>query len=733
MISPVPPSLDLAAILVGDDELGEPFPDDELIPARMLNEFAYCPRLAYLEWVQGEFSDNLETRQGTFGHRNVDKPTTKPVPEGKMKDQDEGGRLKDEFDDEDDERINGSEAGSLCDEFGNSSTKKTARQEPRPPDQRANDNPILNPLYDPHEPAVPGEGREPAVPARALTLSAPLEGLVAKLDVLEFDGAVVVPVDYKRGSIPDNEHQAWEPERVQLCAQGLILRENGYTCEHGELYYIESRRRIVIPFDDVLVMRTRELVKQLRAMGKSQKIPAPLIDSPKCPRCSLVGICLPDETNLLLYQEAERARDLAANGLDSENAKAGNVRYGSGEPRTAEVEQRANGTPILNPSRIAHRPAMLVPARDDALPLYVKEQGSFVGKDGDRIVVRHRVAKLISVPLMEVSQVSLFGNVQMSAQALREIVDRGIPVCHFSYGGWFNAMTTGHVHKNIELRIAQFASAADPTRSLALAKGFIMAKMKNCRTMLRRHGAGRRKAEKDEGARINDEQDAVTQRANDMPVLNPSCDAGEQAVPTAELDQLAEWIQKAERAISAATLLGLEGMAAKVYFAGFSRILKGGATFVMHGRNRRPPRDPINAVLSFVYALLTKEVTIAVQAVGFDPLLGFFHRPRYGRPSLALDLAEEFRPIIADSTAMMVINNGEVNASSFIARAGAVALTESGRKSVIAAFERRMEHEITHPIFGYKISYRRVLEVQARLLSRVVLGELAEYPGFCTR
>ena len=185
--------------------------------------------------------------------------------------------------------------------------------------------------------------------------------------------------------------------------------------------------------------------------------------------------------------------------------------------------------------------------------------------------------------------------------------------------------------------------------------------------------------------------------------------------------------------MSAATLLGLEGMAAKVYFAGFSRILKGGSTFVMHGRNRRPPRDPINAVLSFVYALLTKEVTIAVQAVGFDPLLGFFHRPRYGRPSLALDLAEEFRPIIADSTAMMVINNGEVNESSFIARAGAVALNESGRKSVIAAFERRMEHEITHPIFGYKISYRRVLEVQARLLSRVVLGELAEYPGFCTR
>ena len=746
------PSLDLAAILVGDDELGEPFPDDELIPARMLNEFTYCPRLAYLEWVQGEFSDNLETRQGTFGHRNVDKPTTKPVPAGKTKV--EGGRVKDEFDEE--------EEGDQI----TTRSKNPGIDIPGSPGQRENDIPILNPSFD---------ANQPAAPARALTLSAPLEGLVAKLDVLEFDGAVVVPVDYKRGSIPDNEHQAWEPERVQLCAQGLILRENGYTCEYGELYYIESRRRVVIPFDDALVMRTRDLVKKLREMGKAQKMPPPLIDSPKCPRCSLVGICLPDETNLLLHEEAEQRANDTPILNPSRDAREPAAPEGSGDQHSTNVKnpgihipgspgQRANGSPILNPSSDAREPAarvrQLLPARDDALPLYVKEQGSFVGKDGDRIVVRHREAKLISVPLMEVSQVSLFGNVQMSAQALREIVDRGIPVCHFSYGGWFNAMTTGHVPKNIELRIAQFATAADPAKSLALAKGFIMAKMKNCRTMLRRHGAGRRKQEKDEGVRMKDEQEDITQRENDVPILNPSgdasqrirgltspgspgqrasdapilnpsCDARDPAVP--DLEQLAEWIQKAERAISAATLLGLEWMAAKVYFAGFSRILKGGSTFVMHGRNRRPPRDPINAVLSFVYALLTKEVTIAVQAVGFDPLLGFFHRPSYGRPSLALDLAEEFRPIIADSTAMMVINNGEVNESSFIARAGAVALNESGRKSVIAAFERRMEHEITHPIFGYKISYRRVLEVQARLLSRVVLGELAEYPGFCTR
>ncbi len=728
MISAVPPSLDLAAILLEEDQPDLLFDEADLVPARMLNEFTYCPRLAYLEWVQGEFVDNLDTLQGTFGHRNVDKPSAKPVPAKPAVTKPASPPPK--------------RRPGLFDDL----------DEPEPPVAEVTENPPVDPDDLFAEPQCDQED-SPPMTTRALTLSAPREGLVAKLDVLELAGMVVTPVDYKKGSIPDNPFQAWEPERVQLCAQGLILRENGYTCEAGELYYIESRRRVVVPFDDALVMRTRQLVKQLREMARTKKIPAPLVDSPKCPRCSLVGICLPDETNLLLQRE--RTPEASPQGtsqtpdsklrsgtpsprarpLDSlfDETQPVNDASDQSDPNSAELNphlippvrasdsatcypvisdgitsvisnsQRASDSATRNPSCDAHRPAVpvrrLLAARDDALPLYVKEQGAFVGKDGDRIVVRHREAKLVSVPLMEVSQLSLFGNVQISAQALREIADRGIPICHFSYGGWFHAITQGHVHKNIQLRIAQFAAAADPQRALALSIGFMTAKLRNSRTMLRRHGNGKT-------------ADVVGVR---------------------DLDQLAELIQKVERAGSIESLLGFEGMAAKIYFAGFARILKGGEGFDMTGRNRRPPRDPVNAVLSFVYALLTKEVTIAVQAVGFDPLLGFCHQPRYGRPSLALDLAEEFRPIIADSTAMMVINNGEVGPSSFLSRAGAVALTEAGRRSVIAAFERRMDQEITHPIFGYKLSYRRVLEVQARLLSRVVMGELPMYPGFCTR
>ncbi len=576
--------------------------DLDLIPVRMLNEFTYCPRLAYLEWAQGEFADNFETKHGTFEHRNVDRPSSTPVPEAAPK-------------------ANGDQ--------------DTESDEESPP--KVSESFFKGP-------------ERTTLHTRSLMLSSPTDGLIAKLDVLELNGNVATPVDYKRGSVPDIPERAWEPERVQLCAQGLILQDAGYQCDHGELYFIESKRRVTIPFDEPLVNRTRQLVTEFRQVLAKGELPPPLVDSPKCPRCSLVGICLPDETNLL----------------------------------THAAPPDADGKPLRK----------LLPARPEALPFYVQAQGAYISKDGDRLVAKCKDEKLASTPLKDVSQVSLFGNVQMSSQVLREVASRGIPICHFSQGGWFHALTSDLIHKNIELRQAQFAAAAQPEKALALARSFIVAKMKNCRTLLRRHGNDKHRG---------------------------------------ELEQLADYIRKAERAASAETLLGLEGMAAKLYFQGFARLLKGGTAFDFNGRNRRPPTDPTNALLSFVYSLLAKELTVTLHAVGFDPMLGFFHRPHYGRPSLALDLAEEFRSVIGDSSVLTLINNGEVKKSDFVSRAGAVALTDNGRRAVMIAFERRLETEKEHPLFGYKISYRRLFEVQARLLSRVLLGELDEYPGFVTR
>lgn len=186
-----------------------------------------------------------------------------------------------------------------------------------------------------------------------------------------------------------------------------------------------------------------------------------------------------------------------------------------------------------------------------------------------------------------------------------------------------------------------------------------------------------------------------------------------------------------------ASLLGSEGVAAQRYFCEFSGLLKSGSAecpeFDFKTRNRRPPRDPVNALLSFAYAILTREWAIVLQNVGFDPYMGFYHQTRYGKPALALDLMEEFRPLIAESVVITAINNGEVRNKDFISRFGSVSLTPEGRRRFLQTYERRMSQEITHPVFGYRVSYRRVLELQARLLGRYLLGEIPAYPSFTTR
>ncbi len=550
-------------------------PDEELLlPARMLNEFAYCPRLAYLEWVQGEFADSADTVEGRLRHKRVDKPRTNRVE----------------------------------------------------------------------------EGEEERVHTTSVDLSAPAEGLVAKIDLVESGQGGVLPVDYKRGKRPHLAQGAWEPERVQLCAQGLILRENGYRCEEGVLYFTSSRERVRVVFDEELVRRTRELAEAMRRTMREAQVPPPLDDSPKCPRCSLVGICLPDEVLLLTRPDVGGQRPV--------------------------------------------RP--LAPLRDDALPLYVQKPGARIKKNGDTLEVYCDDERLAVARWMEISQIVAFGAVQMSTQVIQEACRRGISITYLSSGGWFYGMVQGMPHKNVELRSRQFAWAADGQLSLGLARSFVQAKIANCRTMLRRNHDG---------------------------------------LPEGVLDGLREDAGRAERATSMETLLGIEGAAAHRYFSCFGGMVRSRdlGTFDFNGRNRRPPRDPVNALLSFAYSMLARELTVALLGVGFDPYLGFYHQPGHGRPALALDLMEEFRPLIAESVVLTVINNGEIRAGDFMQRMGAVALTPDGRSKFLAAFERRMGHEVTHPTFGYRISYRRVLAVQARLLARHLGGELPAYPAFVTR
>ena len=557
-----------------------PVPADTppLVPARMVNEYVYCPRLAYLEWVQGEWAESSDTVEGRHAHRRVNR---------------DGGTL--------------------------------------PPPADVDEAPALH--------------------ARSVTLSSDRLGLIARMDLIESDAGRVTPVDYKRGKRPHVERGAYDPERVQLCVQGLILREHGYRCDEGVLYFVGSRERVRVPFDDELTADTRRAVDELRRLAADGPIPPPLEDSPKCPRCSLVEICLPDEVNRLT-----RAR--------------------------------------LSPRRIA------VPGTD-ALPLYVQAQRGKVAKSGETLVVTVDDEKVATARLEETSQVVLMGNIYLTTPCLHELMWRGIPVTWHSHGGWFFGHTTGNGHKNVELRTAQYRASFNESTCLQFARGLVGAKIQNCRTLMRRNWK-----------RPESSQPLLTDLRGDS--------------------------RRAARAATLAQLLGVEGTAAARYFRAFGAMLHDAAPdgqfrFDFESRNRRPPTDPVNALLSFTYSLLVRAWTVTLTAVGFDAFRGLYHQPRYGRPALALDLMEPFRPLVADSVVVQAINNGEVKPTDFRTAAGAVNLTANGRRRVIATFERRLGHEVVHPLFGYRVSYRRLMEMQARLLGRFLLGELPEYPNFLTR
>ena len=606
----------------------------DLVPARMINEVLYCERLLYLEWAQGEFADNAFTVEGRATHKRADQPGgSLPAPPSEA---------------------NGGETG------------KTADAEPRAEEEPHPDRPYQ---------------------ARTIWLTSERLGITAKIDVVEGDAeGNVVPIEYKRGKAPDLPDGAYLPERAQLCAQVLLLREHGYRCGHGDIYFAGSRKRVTIAIDDALIATTLGAVANARRLTEITEAPPPLVDSPKCNGCSLVGICLPDELNLL-------------RGLERGEISDAVVSVEAGAETVPAVEESANDPWDLGGDPDPPRPLRrLHPASDEKLPLYVQDQGARVGLDGDCLVVRGRQGPSVTARLPNTSHVVLYGNIQVSAQAMRALLERSIPVSFLSYGGWYYGRATGVESKNVELRLAQHRAAADPAWCLRMARGLVASKIRNSRTLLRRNHA---------------------------------------APPLLVLSELEQLARKAERAEALEALLGLEGTAARSYFGAFTGMLKGEAglsgTFDLDGRNRRPPRDPVNALLSFVYSLLAKDFALALSAVGLDPLLGFYHQPRFGRPALALDLMEEFRPLVADSVVIGAINGGGFGPEDFQSHPSGVAMRPAARRRLLLGYERRMEQLIAHPVFGYRISYRRVLEVQARLLARCLLGEIDEYPAFRTR
>ncbi len=613
--------------------------DSEYLPARMLNEYAYCPRLFYLEHVDGLFAHNADTIEGVAKHSRVDKKTTA-----------------------------------------------------LPASKRSSDSPN----GDDEVTAAEAIDRE-VVHARSVTLSSERYGVLAKLDLVESDGTIATPVDYKRGSpkrLDDGSLGAWDPERVQICVQALVLRENGFLCDEGVLFFWETRQRVRIAIDAELIQLTESVIEGARQLRQSDVAPPPLVDSPKCPRCSLVGICLPDETSFCRH------------------SPAGDSLL---QPMLFDIGPTRMRSASLAPEIQATRVRQMVTARDERKPLYLNSQGFSLGKSGEVLQAKDKGKLVQEFRLHDVSQVNVMGNIQVTTQAIHSLLEAEVPVVYFSYGGWFHGMTQGVGLKNIMWRREQFRAADRPEFCLRLARSLVSAKIQNQRTLLMRN-------------HIEPPSKAI------------------------QFIKTLKW--ESERAESIASLLGIEGLAARVYFEHFGGMIKvdcdaaeqgrplGGGSreagegwlrFDFEGRNRRPPRDPVNALLSLGYSLLAKDLTVTCASVGLDPYLGFYHQPRFGRPSLALDLMEPFRPLVVDSAVITAINNRMIVPDHFVSAGDAVALTAEGRKAFFRAYEQRMDQLVTHPLFDYRVSYRRMLEIQTRLLARCLTGEIWDYPVFVTR
>lgn len=486
----------------------------DLLPARMLNEFIYCQRLFYLEWVDHRWADNEDTAQGRFAHRRVDQTGPALPPPAEM---------------------------------------------------------------------------ELFLQAHSVQIENAELGLVAVIDRVDHTDGTASPVDIKKGS-PTPDDQAWPADEMQLMVQAVLLREAGYRVEVGALYYLAANKRVEVPIPDDAVDRVRSAAIEARAVAARPLPPLPLVDSPKCPRCSLVGLCLPDEVNAAL-------------------------------------------------ERSDHLPRRIVPRDPDHRPVYVTEQGAFVGIKGGRLVVKLKQVELASIRLIDVSQLCVYGHVQISTEALSQLWTRGVPTLWFSYGGWLNGWAQGEMSRYVELRRRQVIMQS--IGGMEIASALIAGKIRNSRTLLMRNAKS--------------------------------------AAELKGIASLKELERSARNATNRASLMGYEGAAARLYFEQFTTMInvsnaRLAAEFDANGRNRRPPRDPINCLLSFCYSLLVKDLVATCIGVGLDPYIGVLHSTRFGRPSLALDLQEEFRPLIGDSVVIQVLNNGEVREKDFVVRSRGVML-----------------------------------------------------------
>ena len=420
---------------------------------------------------------------------------------------------------------------------------------------------------------------------RSVQIGSARLGLSGKLDLVEEKDGEVYPVEYKRGAGPSGENGQppyWDNDAVQVCAQAMLLEEElGTTVKKGILYYIASKTRVEVALDDDLRQKTLGAIQTIRRLKLQDAPPEPLPAELRHRRfgCSLAPVCQPEETLYCL----------------------------SREHLSPAAESAAGITRVL-------------PQTDEGAVLYLQEPGSHVGKRSEHLIVRKDGQEIQRTPIAAIRQVVVFGNVQLSTQALECLASLEVAVVYLTGHGKFVAALMPAPTKNVQLRVNQIRLFSDPQKALALARAVVKAKINNQRTLLMR---------------------SLRYRAFDEPSSNENIRGSDE--PAAQ--EMADLLSRLDRVCDPAVLLGTEGQAAALYFSQFGRMLKAcvpGREFDFKTRNRRPPRDPVNALLSFAYAMLLKDCFSALCTVGFDPYFGFYHASRHGKPSLALDLMEEF-------------------------------------------------------------------------------------------
>lgn len=331
--------------------------------------------------------------------------------------------------------------------------------------------------------------------------------------------------------------------------------------------------------------------------------------------------------------------------------------------------------------------------------LYVTTQGAYLHRDHLSLQVEIEKKIALSVPIHQVQSVALFGNVLVSPGALDLCVESGAPVSFLTEHGRLTARVDAPASGNVLLRREQFRQADRPEKCMAFGRNIVAGKIQNQRTLLAR------------SARESD---------NDA----------DRDVITRAIALLDRRLAGLELAATLDEVRGLEGEAAKEYFEAFTYMIRQQREhFLMSERNRRPPLDPLNALLSFSYAILVHDCASALMAAGLDPSVGFLHVDRPGRPSLALDLMEEFRPLVADRVVLALINRRQINPDGFIKlEGGAVEMTKETKKALLTTYSERKQEEVTHPVLEQKTRIGLLPFIQAKLLARTIRGELPGYP-----